>query len=147
MWETAGPFPPALWAQCLLSKYMSVSTYWEAWEMGRCPQHAGTSASSFSEPAEADGCSDAVMKPEYTWEGVSPDTLLSKGIFFFFFVQNRQLVLVQNGVTVFSHGGCDRGCWVVLPNDQSMLLCKTHLAHGTCSDSCSMSHLPTEGTW
>lgn len=57
--------------------------YWQSWEMGRCPQHAGTSASSFSEPAEADGCSGAVTKPEYTWEGVRLVTLLWKGNFFF----------------------------------------------------------------
>jgi len=112
--------------------------------MGRCPQHAVISASSFSKPAGADGCSDAVTKPEYTLGGSWASHIPFKRNIdlFFFLVQNRRLFLVQNNVTLFVQGGSDKGCWMVLPDDESVLLCKASLAHGACSNCCSMSTCP-----
>lgn len=45
------PFSPT---QRLLSKSTCIPMYWEAWETGRCPQQADTTASSFSVAAKVD---------------------------------------------------------------------------------------------
>lgn len=43
-----------------------------------------------------------------------------------------------------SQGGAGKGCWMMLPADETMLLWKAHLALGTCSNSYSMSICPVK---